>query len=83
MIAPIQVRMARAALGISAKDLAKLAKVGEATVLRFERNEGRFFARTAEKIQAALEKKGIVFLGADEQKPGGPGIRWAKKKQQR
>lgn len=79
MITPAQVRMARAALNISAVELAKLAGVGKTTILRFEREEGRPLAETLEAIQSALEKKGIVFLTTDEHKRGGPGIRWNKK----
>jgi len=78
MISSVQVRMARGALDISAADLSKLAKIAKSTVLRFERNEGRFIIDTVAALQKALEKKGIVFLDVDEQKPGGPGIRLKK-----
>lgn len=78
MITPAQVRMARAALGITAAQLATLARIGQATVLRFERDEGVVLTSTLEAIQSALEKKGIIFLASGEQKPGGPGVRLKK-----
>jgi DNA-binding XRE family transcriptional regulator len=70
--------MARGALDISAADLSKLAKIAKSTVLRFERDEGRFIVDTVAALTKALEKKGIVFLDADEQKPGGFGVRLKK-----
>ncbi len=78
MITSVQVRMARGALGISTAALAKMAKVVRSTVTRFENDEGRFLVETVTAIQTVLEKKGIIFLAADEVKPGGPGIRLKK-----
>jgi predicted transcriptional regulator len=78
MITSVQVRMARGALGISTAALAKMAKVVRSTVTRFENDEGRFLVETVTAIQTVLEKKGIIFLAADEVKPGGPGVRMKK-----
>lgn len=80
MIVGIQVRIARGALDITAAQLAAMAKVAKSTLLRFERDDGRFLVDTVTAIQKTLEKKGIVFLDEDEQKPGGPGIRLKKGK---
>lgn len=67
-----QVRAARAILGISAKDLAKLANIGWATVQRLESQdlECTSRGRTALLIRAALEAKGIEFIGDPEKNPG-------------
>jgi transcriptional regulator with XRE-family HTH domain len=72
MISPIQVRMARAALGWGVRDLGKKAGISANTVSRFE-NGGGAMVETLIQIQAALEEAGIVFVSADQQ--GGPGVR--------
>lgn len=56
-----QCRMARAALGMGVRELAKLAKVATGTVTRLEAGED-LKPRTVEAIRAALEKKGIEFI---------------------
>jgi len=72
MISPIQVRMARAALGWGVRDLGKKAGISANTVSRFE-NGGGAMVETLIQIQAALEEAGIVFISADQQ--AGPGVR--------
>lgn len=59
-----QCRMARAALNMGVRELAKLAKVATGTITRLEAGE-ELKPRTVEAIRAALEKKGIEFIGAD------------------
>ena len=71
LIKPIQCKMARTALGLGVRDLATLAKVGHATVSRFEAGE-ELKERTVEAIQHALEKAGTVFIDQNGQ---GPGVR--------
>jgi transcriptional regulator with XRE-family HTH domain len=58
-----QIRAARALLGWSQGELARLAGVGLATLQRIEQTEGivRGNFSTALKIQKALEKAGIIF----------------------
>ena len=72
MITPIQVRMARAALGWGVRELAQKADLAPNTVSRFENGAG---ARvdTLTQIQEALEKAGAIFLPADS--TAGPGVR--------
>lgn len=67
-----QIRAARAMLGLSAKDLSRLANVGWATVQRFEGSEGvpRSISGTLERVVAALEAQGIEFLGDPLISPG-------------
>jgi transcriptional regulator with XRE-family HTH domain len=66
---PAQSRMARAALQLGIRDVAKLAKVAPSTISRLEAGE-TLQARTVDAIQHALEKAGVVFINGDQ-----PGIR--------
>ncbi|TPL02550.1 helix-turn-helix domain-containing protein [Mesorhizobium sp. B2-4-14] len=73
MIVPNEILYAaRAALGISRPDLAKLSGVGERTILRLESNE-RVTVRTLQRVQAALEARGAEFMASEGNK--GPGMR--------
>lgn len=65
-----QCRMARAALGLGVRDLAKLADVSPNTITRLERGE-ELHARTLSTIRTALEKAGAKFIS---EKDGGPGV---------
>ena len=58
---PAQLRMARSALKIGVRDLAKLADVTTATITRFENERGGLNAVTQDKLQAALQAAGIEF----------------------
>jgi transcriptional regulator with XRE-family HTH domain len=62
MITPAQSKMARAGLGWSIKRLALAAKVGVATVARFEIGKGEIIPATQAAIQRALEAAGVEFL---------------------
>ena len=73
MISPAQIRMARAALGISVRALAERSAVADSTIHRFESNKGGMQTGTLDRIQAALEGEGVVFIPADAQ--GGAGVR--------
>lgn len=73
MITKEQCRGARAMLGLSREHLAKAAKVGHRTLVDFERGARQPYDRTIADIQAALEKSGVEFIAADEEK--GPGLR--------
>jgi len=64
-----QSRMARAALQLGIRDVAKLAKVAPSTVSRFEAGEN-LNPRTVEAIQRALEAAGVEFTNGDS-----PGVR--------
>ncbi len=73
-----QLRAARSLLGLRQEEVAKAAKVGLATLQRIEQREGMVQANfsTVVKIQAALEKAGVVFI--DENDEGGIGVRLKK-----
>lgn len=70
-----QIRAARALLGWKQSDLAKVAKIGLATIQRLEKGDGPVMGHTSTvmQIQQACEKAGIRFLDHDDE--GGIGAR--------
>ena len=62
MVSPSQIRMARAALKIGVRELADIAGVNAGTVNRYETEKGGLQAETRDKLQAALEARGVSFL---------------------
>ena len=71
MIGPAQIRMARAALNWSGRDLAKAAGVHHNTVGRIERGE-ETNKGTLLLIRTTLEQAGIEFI---DDNGDGPGVR--------
>lgn len=72
---PIQCRMARAALGWTANELAKRAEVGVSTVNRFETDQGAPIPATIAAIRTALDSAGVEFI---PENGGGAGVRLRK-----
>jgi transcriptional regulator with XRE-family HTH domain len=72
MLTGTQVRMARAAVGWGVRELAERANVTPNTVSRIE-NGGDALASTLDRIRAALEDAGVIFI--DRNEDGGPGVR--------
>lgn len=70
----VQCKMARVALNLGIRDLAKLAQVAPATVSRFEAGE-ELKPRTIDAIRVALENAGVVFVDGNGD---GPGVRLKK-----
>ncbi len=68
----IALRAARALLGLSQEELASLAGVSRQVVQRIERSETNILVDTIDKVRAALEEGGVVFLDGTEQR--GPGV---------
>ena len=64
MLTPVQVRMARAALRWSVRELAQAAGVADSTILRFETERGTILSSNLARIQETLEEEGVVFLPA-------------------
>lgn len=62
MLMPVQVRMARAALRWSVRELAQAAGVADSTILRFETERGTILSSNLARIQETLEDEGVVFL---------------------
>ena len=75
MITGTQIRAARALLAWSQAELAQRAGTSLPTIKRIEStgNEPSGTVRTNEKIRAAVEAAGIVFIDADND--GGRGVR--------
>ena len=67
-----QCRGARAMLGWSRQELARVAKVAVGTIVDFERKARRPYDRTLLDIRRAFENAGIEFI---ESNNGGPGLR--------
>ena len=70
-------RAARALLRWSALDLAKVSKVGVATIRRVEVVEGEIPVTSANEaaLRRALESAGVEFI---DENGGGPGVRHRK-----
>lgn len=67
-----QCRMARAALQLGVRELAKAAACSPTTVADFEGGKRQPHPRTLAAIRAALEAAGVEFI---EENGGGPGVR--------
>jgi transcriptional regulator with XRE-family HTH domain len=65
----VQVKMARAALGLGVRELASLAGVAPGTIQRLEAGE-TLHQRTVIAIREALEAGGVEFTNGDR-----PGVR--------
>jgi transcriptional regulator with XRE-family HTH domain len=74
---PIQLRMARAAVGWGVRELAEKAGVTANTVTRIE-NGSDARQSTMDSLQQALEAAGVMFI---EENGGGPGVRLRKRQQ--
>ena len=72
MVSGGQIRAARALLGISASELARMSGVGHRTLQRFETSDGIPDGRTAILAQVirALEGQGVTFIGDPVISPG-------------
>ena len=70
----MQLKLARTALGLGVRELAKAANVAPSTVFRFESGRGGMHTGTLDRLQRALEASGVVFIAEDAF--GGPGVRW-------
>lgn len=72
MITSAQIRAARALLRITVNDLAEMSEIGIATIKRMEASNGipPAHARTLDQLSKALEKAGVEFIGAPDDRPG-------------
>lgn len=73
IITPLQMKLARTAVGLGVRELAAQATVAPSTVQRFESGRGDMHARTLDRVQRVLEEAGVIFIPADAE--GGPGVR--------
>jgi len=74
-----QIKAARALLGLTVAEMAKLAGIGFTTMVRLESADGvpAGNVKTLTAVKSAIEKAGIEFLGSPEE---GAGVRWKIKK---
>lgn len=71
---PVQIRMARAALGWGVRDLAEKAGITANTVTRIE-NGADAKQSTLEAMRKAMEQAGVIFVAENGD---GPGVRLRK-----
>jgi transcriptional regulator with XRE-family HTH domain len=64
MMLPIQLRMARAALGWTLKELGERAGVNMNTIARYEAGS-EILTGTMQRLQDALRSEGVVFVDED------------------
>jgi transcriptional regulator with XRE-family HTH domain len=76
---PVQLKMARTAVGWGVRELAKKAGVTANTVTRIE-NGADAKQSTIDKLQQALEGAGVEFI---DENGGGPGVRLRKRQQKK
>ena len=78
MITSGQIKAARALLGLTVVELAKLAGIGFTTMVRMESADGvpAGNVKTLTAVKTAVEKAGIEFIGSPEE---GAGVRWKYK----
>jgi transcriptional regulator with XRE-family HTH domain len=76
---PIQLRMARAAVGWGVRELAEKAGVTANTVTRIE-NGADARLSTIDSLRHALEAAGVEFI---DENGGGPGVRLRKRQKQK
>jgi transcriptional regulator with XRE-family HTH domain len=70
----VQLKMARAALGLTIHGLAELSGVSHDTIVRIEAGQS-LKASTIAKVRAALEAAGVLFIDENGE---GPGVRLRK-----
>lgn len=73
MVTPLQIKLARTALGLTIRELAETAGVAPSTIHLFETEKGAMRTSTLGRVQKVLEDGGVIFIYADAN--GGPGIR--------
>ena len=76
-----QIRAARALLNWSQGELVQRTGLSLTTIRRMEDDKigpERSSAGNVATVTSTLETAGVVFIGDDEQRPGGPGVRASK-----
>ena len=75
-----QVRMARAALNWTVRDLAEATKLHRNTITNIETGKYLGDLETLIAIEAVLKRAGVEFI---EENGGGPGVRLRKRQQKK
>ena len=74
-MSPLQLKLARTALSLTVRQAAELAQVSHETIVGIESGRASVKEKTIEKLRAALEKAGCLFLDENGE---GPGVRLKK-----
>ncbi|WP_049779298.1 helix-turn-helix domain-containing protein [Rhodomicrobium vannielii] len=69
-----QLRMARAALKLTVRDLAEITGIDKSTIARAEAG-GRAYYATMVKLQEALESNGVAFLDPTDERGAGVALK--------
>ncbi len=75
-----QVRMARAALDWTVRDLAEASRLHRNTITNIETGKYAGDAATLAAIELVLERAGVEFI---DENGGGPGVRLRKRQQKK
>ena len=73
MMRPMQLRMARAALNWTVRELEERSEVGRNTISRYEAGND-VLASSVEKMEKVLRDNGIVFFEGDRKYGAGVGL---------
>lgn len=65
-ITPLQVKLARTALGMTLRDLGEATGLAPNTITRIELGRGGIHAANLARLRDVLERRGVMFLPADE-----------------
>ena len=76
VITPVQLRMARAALQLTVRELGALAGISATTVTRIENNQTKPHAASMQAFAKVFRERGLLFVAGDDL--AGPGVRMAK-----
>jgi transcriptional regulator with XRE-family HTH domain len=76
----LQLKLARTALGLTVRQAAELAQVSHETIVGIEADRASVKEKTIEKVRAAFEKAGVIFIDSNNE---GPGVRLRKAKTKR
>ena len=74
MMRPVQLRMARAALNWTVRDLEERSLVGRNTISRYEAGND-VLASSIEKLEEVLTDEGIIFFDGDRTYGTGIGLK--------
>jgi len=67
---PVQLKMARVALGLTVRQVAELTHVSHDTITRLEAGDESLKVSTVKRVRGALEAAGVEFTNGDE-----PGVK--------
>lgn len=77
-MSPLQLKLARTALGLTVRQAAELADVSHETIVGIEAGRTSVKEKTIEKVRCALEAAGVEFIAENG---GGAGVRLRKQGQ--